>query len=348
MFNHNVIAIDLAKHSFHVTVLNKRGEFTTDRTFTRSALTRWLARQSESIVALEACGSAHHWARKAVSLGHQPRILAPKSVAPFREGHKTDQQDARAIAITATRPKVHTVAVKNLEQQGLQGIERIRQHWVDHVTATGNLIRSLLYEFGLTIPKGHAALQREIPRILEDAENDLPDAFRHQIAALYQAFKGALEELRTVQKNLHNLVQQQPSCQRLMQLEGVGPVGALGLYLVLGERGSSFQHGREAAACIGLTPKQYSTGGVTTLGGIGRKIGHGRFRATLIQGALATVSVVARREPRNGKERWLKGLIERKGKRRAAVALANKTVRTAWAMLHREEGYKVPQAQAAA
>lgn len=347
MYNHTVIAIDLAKHSFHVTVLNKRGEFTTDRAFTRSALIRWLARQPESIVALEACGSAHHWARKAASMGHQPRMLAPKSVTPFREGHKTDQQDARAIAMAATRPKVHTVAVKNLEQQGLQGIERIRQHWVDHVTATGNLIRSLLYEFGLTIPKGHAALQREIPHILEDAENDLPDAFRHQIAALNQAFKGALEELQTVQTHLYSLIQQQPACRRLMQLEGVGPVGALGLYLVLGERGSSFQNGREAAACIGLTPKQHSTGGVTTLGGIGRKIGHERFRATLIQGALAGVSALSRRDPRNGKEIWLKRLIEQKGKRRAAVALANKTVRTAWAMLHREETYQAPQALAA-
>lgn len=346
MYNHTVIAIDLAKHSFHVTVLNKRGEFTTDRTFTRSALIRWLARQPESIVALEACGSAHHWARKAVSMGHQPRILAPKSVTPFREGHKTDQQDARAIAMAAIRPKVHNVAVKNLEQQGLQGVERIRQHWVDHVTATGNLIRSLLYEFGLTIPKGHAALQREIPRILEDAENHLPNAFRHQIAALYQAFKGALEELRKVQTTLHSLVHHQPACRRLMQLEGVGPVSALGLYLVLGERGSSFKDGREAAACIGLTPKQYSTGGVTILGGIGRKIGHGRFRATLIQGALATVSVVSRRGPRNDKEAWIQRLIEQKGKRRAAVALANKTVRTAWAMLHRDEAYQAPQALA--
>ena len=234
MRNLNVIAIDLAKHSFHTTVLNKHDEFITDRPFNRTALARWLARQPESIVAMEACGSAHHWARTCVALGHQPRLLAPKSVKPYREGQKTDQKDARAIAEAACRPEVHSVAVKSVEQQGLQAIERIRQHWVDHVTATSNLIRSLLYEFGLIIPKSYAALQQRIPRILEDAENDLPDPFRHQLAALYQAWKGAREELKAVERSLFALVRQHSDCRRLMQLEGVGPVTALGLYLTLG------------------------------------------------------------------------------------------------------------------
>ena len=290
MRNHNVIAIDLAKHSFHVTVLDKHDEFIVDRAFNRSALTRWLARQPQSIVAMEACGSAHHWARRVSSLGHHPRLLAPKSVKPYREGQKTDQKDARAIAMATCRPDIHPVAIKTVEQQGLQSIERIRQHWVDHVTATSNLIRSLLYEFGLVIPKGYAALQQAIPRILEDAENDLPDAFRHQLAAIYQAFKIAREELKVVEQFLFTLIRQHQDCQRLMQLEGVGPVTALGLYLTLGERGSSFKHGREAAACIGLTPKQWSTGGVVTMGGIGRLTGKGRFRSAMIQGALGTTS----------------------------------------------------------
>lgn len=344
MRNHNVIAIDLAKHSFHVTVLDKHDEFIVDRAFNRSALTRWLARQPQSIVAMEACGSAHHWARRVSSLGHHPRLLAPKSVKPYREGQKTDQKDARAIAMATCRPDIHPVAIKTVEQQGLQSIERIRQHWVDHVTATSNLIRSLLYEFGLVIPKGYAALQQAIPRILEDAENDLPDAFRHQLAAIYQAFKIAREELKVVEQFLFTLIRQHQDCQRLMQLEGVGPVTALGLYLTLGERGSSFKHGREAAACIGLTPKQWSTGGVVTMGGIGRLTGKGRFRSAMIQGALAAVSAVTRREAKSGKEVWLQQLIERRGKRRAAVALANKTVRTAWAMLRHGETYRVPQA----
>lgn len=344
MRKHNVIAIDLAKHSFHVTVLNKHDEIVTDRAFNRAAFTRWLARQPESVVVTEACGSAHYWGRTCAEMGHQPRILAPKSVKPFREGHKTDQKDARAIAAAACRPDVPSVAVKSAEQQGLQAIAGIRQHWVDHVTATSNLIRSLLYEFNLLIPKGHAALQQAIPRILEDAENGLPDPLRHQLAVLYQALKGAREELKAVEQSLFALVRQHPACRRLLQLEGVGPVTALGLYLTLGDNGANFKNGREAAACIGVTPKQWSTGGVVSMGGIGRLNGKGRFRANLIQGALAAVSASIRRPPRQEKDVWLQGLVERRGKRRAAVALANKTVRTAWAMLRHDEPYRTPQA----
>jgi len=347
MYHLNVIAIDLAKHSFHVSVLDKHGEFSVDRPFNRAALKQWLARQAHSVVAMEACASAHYWARLCTALGHQPRLLTPKSVKPFREGQKTDQKDAQAIAIAACRPNVHPVAIKTVEQQGLQAIERIRQHWVDHVTATSNMIRGLLGEFGVVIPKGNSALRRAIPQILEDAENGLPDPFRHQLAQIYQCLKGAQEELKSVERALFGLVRQQESCRQLLQLEGVGPVTALGLYLTLGDAGANFKHGREAAACIGVTPKQFSTGGVVSLGGIGKGMGKGRFRSALIQGALATVSAVDKRGPSTAKEIWLHDLVERRGKRRAAVALANKTVRTAWAMLHHDKEYRVPRQLAA-
>lgn len=343
----NVIGIDLAKSSFHAYVINSNGQPSTDKSFNKPSLTRWLAKQKPSLVAFEACGSAHYWAQKVMSMGHQAMLLSAKSVTPFRQGHKTDKQDARAIAVAACQPEMKSVAVKNVEQQALQSIERIRQHYSDSLTATSNLIRGLLYEFGITIPKGKAALRRKIPEILEDAENQLPDCFRAQLHTLFESYKLSSEQLKTLEGELFSLIKKQSDCKRLLKLEGVGPVNALGLWLAIGEQGGAFKNGREASACIGVTPKQYTTGNVVVLGGISKKCGNRRLRSSLIQGAMSVVKVVEQKPARNQKEKWLKALIERAGKRRAAVALANKTIRTAWAVLRHEAEYRTPAPLAA-
>lgn len=347
MFNNNVIAIDLAKSSFHVCNLNKNNKVTLDRSFTAKQLREWLIKQPPSVVAIEACGSAHHWARFVKQHGHTPLILPTKVVTPFRKGHKTDKNDALAIAIAAKQPKVKKVAVKTIEEQGLQSIARMRKHHSDAITATGNLLRGLVYEFGITIRKGPSALKREISIILEDADNLLPNAFRHQLANMYQFYLSIQAEFEVVEKEQLNLIKTNKACQILIALEGIGPVNALGLTLSLGERGESFKNGREASACIGVTPKQYSTGGIVTLGGIGKNRGNKLLRANLIQGALAVVRMLQKREPKTQKEVWLKALMGRIGMRRAAVALANKNVRTAWALLHHDVEYQ-PTAMTAA
>ena len=169
-----------------------------------------------------------------------------------------------------------------------------------------NESRGLLSEFGITINKGPAAFKRDIPDILEDAENGLPDILRPQVADMYQSYLNGEQHLLQVTNQLKGFIKQQAQCRQLMALEGVGPVNALSLVLALGDKASSFSHGREAAACIGLTPKQYSTGGVVVLGGIGKKVGNKRLRSNLIQGALAVVQVVAKRAARSTKEQWLK------------------------------------------
>ena len=340
MFNTNVIAIDLAKSSFHVCNLTKTNKVTLDRSFTAKKMREWLIKQAPSAIAIEACGSSHYWARFVKQHGHTPFLLPTKVVTPFRKGHKTDKNDALAIAIAAKQPLVKMVAVKTVEEQALQGIERMRKHHSDAITATGNLLRGLVYEFGITIPKGHAALKREIPSILEDYDNFLPSAFRRQLANMYQFYLSTRTEFEAVEKDLFNLIKQNKACQTIMALEGIGPVNALGLALSLGEKGSSFKNGREASACIGLTPKQYSTGGIVTMGGIGKKRGNKLLRSTLIQGALAVIKVMQKREPRTQKEVWLKALMARIGLRKAAVALANKNIRTAWSLLKHEVKYQ--------
>ena len=169
----------------------------------------------------------------------------------------------------------------------------------------------------------------------------MPHELRGEVHRLYQAWLGLNEQLHSITAHLQQRIDSHPKCRRLMALEGVGPVNALGLYLALGETGMAFKQGREAAACIGLTPKQYSTGGKVVMLGISKHIANKKLRSNLIQGALAKAKIVASRPPKTGKDAWLKSLIERRGLRRAAVALANKTVRTAWAMLHYDTEYQV-------
>jgi transposase len=339
--NNNLIAIDIAKTSFHAVSL-KQNKVGTDRAFDRKQLKIWLTKQVPSHVVIEACGSSHYWARYAQSLGHTAQLITPRSVTPFRQGHKTDKNDSLAIAVASQQPNIKSVGIKTVDQQALQSISRIRQHLTDNQTAVSNMLRGLLCEFGLTISKGDKAFSEGVARILVDTENGLPQPIRIEMVSMYESFLDARDHLKRVSKQLECLVRQQEQCKQLMAIEGIGPVNALELLLTLGNQGNSFSNGREASACIGLTPKQYSTGGVVVLGGIGKKVGKKRLRANLIQGALSVVQVVNKRLPKNDKERWLKSLIIRLGLRRAAVALANKTVRTAWAMLAHGEDYHKP------
>lgn len=341
MYQDNLFAIDLSKHSFQGCLLDKYHHERFNRHFTRTKLTEWLSRQQPLTVAMEACSSSHHWARLVKRMGHRPLLVPTRSVTAYRQGHKTDATDARATGVAARQPKVKFVAPKSLEQQGMQGIERIREHLSDHLTATSNLIRGLLNEFGLPIPKGISAFKRGVVEILEDAENDLPMPLRMQLIESWTYYQELEARLKTAIRARDQIIAQHEVCQQLMLLQGVGPVNSLGLYLALGDRGSSFKHGREASACIGLTPKQYSTGGEVTLIGIAKQCANKRLRSSLIQGARAVINSLRKRDPKNGLEGWLKAIMVRRGEGRAAVALANKTVRLAWAMLHYGEDFKL-------
>lgn len=339
MKEHKVIAIDLAKSVFQVCLFDRRMQVVSNKAMSRKALLLFLAKQLPSLVALEACGGSHYWGRKAQVFGHRVVIIPPNRVTPYRQGQKNDGNDALAIGIASQQTKLKTVGVKTLEQQSVQCDKRVQEHFSDHLTATGNLLRALVAEFGLVIPKGVAALRRELPAILEDADNGLPHAMRESLNLAWQQWQQLAQLHTRAEKLLSQRVQSLEPCQRLIALEGIGTKNALSLYVRIGN-GHHFKNGRETAACIGVTPQQHSTGGKTNLGSIGKFRGDQRLRSSLILGSRAAVNALNRRAPKNTKELWLKALIERRGPGRAAVALANKNIRTAWALLHNNTAYQ--------
>ena len=333
----NVIGVDLAKNVIQVSVLSRANRELQNRTLTRRKFGEFLGKQKRSLVAFEACATAHHWARAAQRHGHEVKIIPAKAVTPYRQGHKTDENDALAVAEAASRPSVKEAPLKTIEQQGLQAIQRSREMLVHSRTGLSNHIRGLLLEFGVVIPQGFAALHRQIPEILEDGDNELPDLYRPTLHLLYQRLCDLRDDLKRLNSEIETLVKQNPACERLTALEGVGPIGSVLLFATLGT-GEAFVNGRQFSAYLGLTPKQYSSGGKVNLMGISRRVANKRLRAVLIQGARSYVHKM--KEPGSAKDRWLAALIERSGHGKAAVALANKNVRTAWAMLTQGTEYR--------
>jgi len=336
MNNLNVIGVDLAKNIIQVSVVTPAMKELQNKAFTRKKFSEFLARQKPSLVAFESCATAHYWSRMAHLHGHTAKIIPAKAVSPLRQGHKTDSNDALAVAEAACRPNIKEAPIKTVEQQGMQAIQRSRELLVQNRTALSNHIRGLLMEFGIVIPQGFAALHRRIPEVLEDAESGLPDLYRPTLNLPYGRLITIKEDIDVLNEQIAALVKQNIACNRLTQLEGVGPISSVLLYATLGT-GEAFANGRQYSAYLGLTPKQYSSGGKTVLVGISRYVANKRLRAVLIQGARAYVHRL--KEPKTPKERWLWALIQRAGYGRAAVALANKNARTAWALLTQGAAY---------
>ena len=333
-----VIGIDLAKYDFQVCVLDQHGQVLMNKHMRCKQLSEFLAKQERAIVAVEACSGAHYWGRKAKEFGHEEKIIPTRQVQPYRQGHKTDGNDALAIANAARQAGLKTVGLKSVEQQSIQSDKRVQEHLSDQLTQTGNMIRGLVAEFGLLIPKGKAGLKREVPKILEDAENGLLLGMRASLNEAWEHWQRTSESLSRCERILLERVKELEPCGRLAKLEGVAHKNAIGLYVSVGDH---FKNGREAAACIGVTPRQESSGGKIILKGIGKFRGNQRLRSSLILGARSMVNALMKRAPRTAKERWLKDVIERRGPGRAAVALANKNIRTAWSMLHHNTAYVV-------
>lgn len=339
MIKGKLVAVDLAKNIFQVAVFSARTQKAiSNKSLSRAQFKTLLAQMAPATLALEACGSAHYWREVAVSHGHRVMLLAPKFVRAFRQGQKTDHNDAVAIGTAALSPKVREVPAKGPDRLALQGIHRIRSGFIKDRTAISNQLRGLLAEFGIVIPKGFAALKRDLAVLLADDDSAIHPLQREPIRLLLDHFYAVHQQVLKLDRVLRQAVKSIRVCQELMFIKGVGLIGASQLYVALGD-GTAFANGRAAAAYVGATPKQHSSGGKTVFIGIGRSAQVG-LRSTLITGALSYVMRALRSHA--PEDEWIRRQYEKKRSyKHAAVAWVNKVVRMAWAMIRYDRPYQL-------
>lgn len=335
--NRNVIALDLAKNVIQIAHISKHGELLSNKSVSPGKVKEILAKAKPAIVAMEGCGSCQYWARLAQFYGHEARIMQARKVKPYISGQKTDANDAVGIAVAAMQLSMTYCPVKTVEQSTIQAINTSRRHLDSSLTALNNHIRALAYEFGVTLPKGYKGLREGVSQLLAIDSSSLPEQLQITLRHLWQHYLDTKQQLAEVETQLLALTRQLEPCQRLKKLEGVGDKCAALLYAALGN-GAAFKNGRAASVYVGVTPKQHSSGGKTVLLGITRQ-GDKTLRAALYQGALSVISKLPA-EPVTEKQRWLISLVNRAGIKRACIALANKTIRTAWAMLNYNTEYR--------
>ncbi|MFC1748723.1 IS110 family transposase [Pseudomonadota bacterium] len=336
-----LIAIDLAKDIFQLAVTCSGSKVTSNKAVKRKNLLTKVLQHIGAVIVMEACGGANYWSRLFTGAGFDVVLLSPQHVKRFRAGQKNDANDVLAI-ITAYNEylagRIPRVEAKSIEQQDMQCIHRIRTQIDRNVTALGNQIRGLLAEYGIVMPKTKAALAKAVPELLEDSENGLSFKFRELLDDLNEELKRLTERLNEYTRKIKLAAHQQEAAKRLMELEGVGEITATALVASIGN-GSAYQNGRQFSASIGLTPRQHSSGGISKLYGITR-IGDSYLRSLLVHGARSVLSKVDKKVNPNEKSVWLINLKTRIGFNKAAVALANKTARTAWALLSTGESYR--------
>lgn len=337
--------LDIAKQVFQVHGVNERGAMKGRRTLPRAKVLEYFAQIPSCLIGMEACAGAHYWGRELGKLGHTVKLMGAQFVIPYRKSGKNDANDAEAICEAVGRPHMHFVAVKTEEQQAVLMVHRARSLVVGQRTALVNQIRGLLGEFGLVVPQGITRLRAQLPRLLEDAENGLPSLAREVLAGLLEQLRELDRHVQRYDLKLRELAQQSEPARRLMRVEAIGAQTATALVASMGDP-RVFKSARNYAASLGLTPRQNSSGGITRLGPI-TKQGDRYLRTLLVQGARSYLRVIDKKT--DGKSLWARRVRERRHVNVAAVALAAKHARIAWAMLARGTEYRaLPAAEAAA
>ena len=334
----SVIGLDLAKNVFQVHGIDVAGKVLFRRQLRRSEVIGFFKKLSPCLVGMEACATAHHWARELIKLGHTVKLMPPIYVKPYVKRGKTDAADAEAIAEAVTRPTMRFVAVKRVDQQAVLMTHKVRELLVRQRTALINALRGHLAEFGIVAVQGSVGLKDAIVQFHAE-EAGLPAMARSALRRLIDRISQITDEVRKTEKEIVAWCRTDAPSRRLITIPGVGPITASAISASVPDP-ALFRSGRQFAAWLGLTPKPHSSGGKERLGRISKQ-GDGSIRRLLVIGA---TSMLRRARQDNPGRAWAKQLLERKPARVVSVALANKTARIAWAVLARGEEFKAAAA----
>lgn len=342
------VAIDLAKDVFELAFADTSHRVIERKRLRRGAFARALENRAALHVVMEACGSAHYWARRFERAGHRVELLPAHQVRPYVLRRKTDRTDADGLLEARRCGAIRCVPVKTPDQQGVQGLHRIREHHKAQRTAAINVMRGLLREFGVVMAAGAATVRPGVLAALEDGENELPMALRQALAGLLEEVALHEAAMAAIEASLREFAQRDTRSQRLQQASGIGLITATALSASVGDF-DRFASGRHFASALGLTPREHSSGSTRRLGRITKR-GDTYLRMLLVHGARAALraAVVARKKgvPLDRTQAWALALSERLGHNKAAVALANKTARRLWAAEHHRTSFDPDHASA--
>jgi transposase len=322
--------VDIAKNVFQVHWVDPATGEIQRKKLTRSKVAEFFARRAAGRVVMEACGSAHYWARLLSASGHQVELLPPHQIRAFVTGNKDDAADARAIWLAAQHPDIRRVAVKSAQQQAQLSVHRVRSHWVSVRTATVNALRSLLYEFGIALPKGRPTGLRWIGEHRAHIDAQLPPVMIRLLEDQLQALRDLEHHVQAMEHELQAVLRTSDAAKQLRQVPGIGVLGATALAATLGD-GSAWRNAREFACCVGLTPRHSGTGGKVRVGPISKR-GDAYLRTLLTHGARNLVRVP-------NPLPWIAQLLRRRPFNVVVTAVAHKLARIAWAMVAHERAY---------
>lgn len=332
----NVVGIDIAKRIFHLVGLDDRGKIILRKRLMRGEVMAFMAKLPRVTVGMEACGGSHYWARQLREQGHEVKVMAPQYVKPYVKTNKNDLRDAEAIAEAVTRPSMRFVPIKEVEHQDIQALHRVRERLMGARTALVNEMRGLLGEYGIVLPQGVNAFRKGVLEKLEAEQAKLTSLSQEIFSKLFDELVKLESALAFYDDKLEAMSHSHPECQRLLTIPGIGPITATALIAAISDV-DVFTNGRHFSAWLGLVPKQHSTGGQTRLLGISKR-GDSYWRKLLIHGARATLRWARTKTDR--RSQWIRGLLERRGWNRTAVAVANKNARIIWALLRRGGVYR--------